>query len=254
MPIVVKSTEELPESKSFNKTPKVHELGKGDYICKVMDTRFNPSNERFNESYYIDLKVVEGPKGVGSECHWCKYPQDAKGGKNKKTGKLFTAKQAQAADEVAVQKATAAIYGLAANEAGELTQEQMDAAFPPDSDPETREPFTSPVNGRFVRVRVKTYTKDDGTEGGFGEIFPCDRAPEPEKGKAAPAAAKTEDKPEAKKPALPGKPAAKKPFIEAAELAGFIPYDGNPGFFLRLEGGEPVEVVGESDVKSKLGY
>lgn len=254
MPIKPRSKAELPETKEFAKSIKLSTPG--DYICTVIDTRMNPESDRFNESYYIDFKVESGPANVGEEAHVCKYPADASGGKNKRTGQTFSKKQAREKDEIRVQQWLAACYGLAWDDSGELAdggtlEGQFDLCFSGE-DPETRERGSSPVAGRTILVRCKSNGKKGEDERFYSEVYPCtvEKSAESKTKAAATTAAKA-------KPGLPPKPAkaaAKPTFEEAYEQAGYAEYPGEPDYLLRMEGGEAVETVVKEDIAQQLGY
>ncbi len=266
MPIKPRNAAKLPAN--FEKSLKLDVPG--DYICTVVDTRFNPENDRFNESYYIDFKVVEGPAYIGREAHVCKYPQDAKGGKNKKTGKVFSSKQAREKDEIRVQQWLVACYGLTWDQAGEFAEGGVDDdgnEIEPGSlagefdkcftgeDPETRVKGSSPVAGNKILVRVKAYGKDDdGKEKCFSDIYPFIEGES--KASAAPAAKAAAPTGTAKKaPPPPPKAKAKPSFEDAAAAAGYQPYEGMENEYMVLyQNGEPVETFEIADVKAKLGY
>jgi hypothetical protein len=255
MPIKARKQEQLPEQKEFTKSIKLNVAG--DYICDVVDTRMNPESERFNESYYFDFKVESGPANVGEEAHVCKYPADAKGGKNKKTGQVFSSKQAREKDEIRIQQWLAACYGLDWDDAGELAEGgkyegAMEACFTGE-DPETRVKGSSPVAGNKILVRCKSNGKKGEDERFYSDIYPLKDGTTASAPKAA---AKQAEAASATKKAPPPPPAAKKPSFEAAaEAAGYQPYPGMENqYMVRYEGGEPVETVELADVKAKLGY
>ncbi len=254
MPIKPRAKADLPETKEFSKSIK---LGTpGDYICTVVDTRMNPESDRFSESYYIDFKVESGPAHIGEEAHVCKYPADASGGKNKRTGQTFSKKQAREKDEIRVQQWLAACFGLTWDESGELAEGgtldgQFDACFTGE-DPETRVRGSSPVAGNTILVRCKSNGKKGEDERFYSEVYPYTGDKKPA---SAPAAAKPAAAPAAKaKPALPPKPATKPSFEAAYEAAGYAEYPGEPDYLVRMEGGEAVETVVKADIAAKLGY
>jgi hypothetical protein len=251
MPIKPKAKSDLPETKTFEKSIKLQTPG--DYICEVIDTRMNPESDRFSESYYIDFKVISGPANVGDEAHVCKYPADASGGKNKRTGQTFSKKQAREKDEIRVQQWLAACFGLSWDDAGELAEGgtldgQFDACFTGE-DPETRVRGSSPAAGNTILVRCKSNGKKGEDERFYSEVYPFTG----EKPAAAPAKAAAPAATKAK-PALPAKPAPKPTFEAAYEAAGYAEYPGEADYLLRMEGGEAVETVEKADIRKQLGY
>lgn len=259
MPIKPRKQEELPKGTDFVKSIKLSAAG--DYICEIIDTRLNLANERFNESYYIDFKVLSGPKDVGAEACVCKYPDDAKGGKNKKTGQVFSSKQAQQKDKDRVQQWSAACLGLEWEQAGVFSEDDPEytaeygAAWDQmwsGEDAETRVKGSSPVAGNKILVRCKSNGKKSEEEKFYSEVLPFKEGATASAPKtSAPAAPATKKAP----PPPPPKKAEKPSFESAAETAGYQPYPGmEDQYMVRYENGEAVESVEIADVKAKLGY
>jgi hypothetical protein len=254
MPIKPRSQEELPKQAEFSKTIKLNVPG--DYIAEVVDTRMNLADDRFNESYYFDFKVLEGPANVGVEAHVCKYPDDAKGGKNKRTGQTFSSKQAQQKDKDRVQQWAIACLGLGWDQAGLFADDEKYAGLWDEmftgEDAETRVRGSSPAAGNKILVRCKSNGKSGDDERFYSEIYPFK---EGDKASAAPKAAVAPASTKKATPPPPPKKEAKPTFEKAAEDAGFVPYPGmETEYMIRMEGGEQVETVEIADVRKSLGY
>lgn len=254
MPIKPRAQEDMPKASEFAKSIKLSVPG--DYICEVVDTRLNLASDRFNESYYFDFKVLEGPSNIGLEAHACKYPDDAKGGKNKKTGQTFSSKQAKEKDEKRVQAWAAACAGLSPDQAGLFATDPeyiklWDEMFTGE-DAETRVRGSSPVAGNKLLVRVKSNGKSGDEERFYSELY---LYKEGDKASAAPKAKPASAAPAKAAPPPPPKTAEKPTFEVAAEAAGFQPYPGMESeYMVRMEGGEAVETVEIADVRKSLGY
>ncbi len=218
---------------------KSGDLAPADYLATIKATRLH-SDERFGDGYFVDFvidsvitaKTDDAEKFVGKESSFGKFPENAKGGTNAKTGKVLSAKQAREKDEIAVQIAAAAIFGLSKDRAGELTQEQFDSIFEAGAERDA-----SPVIGQKIVVRATTYAPGKV----FIPLLPVgESAPVAEKA-AAPA-----------KKAPPAPKAAKPSFEEAVAKAGFVEREEPEfkGWFYNETTGEQLDT---DDLKVKLG-
>lgn len=220
---------------------KSGDLAPADYLATIKATRLH-SDERFGDGYFVDFVIDSvvttkddtAESFVGKESSFGKFPENAKGGTGK-SGKTLSAKQAREKDEIAVQIAAAAIFGLPKDRAGELTQEQFDSIFE-----EGAERDSSPVIGQKILVRATTYAPGKV----FITLLPVgDAAPATEAPKAAPAAKKA--------PPAPSK-ASKPTFEQALTAAGWTERDEPEykGWFYNDAGDQ----LDTDDLKKHLGY
>lgn len=217
---------------------KSGELAPADYSATIKATRLH-SDDRFGDGYFIDFiidgvlvdKTGEAAAFIGKESSFGKFPENAKGGTGK-TGKTLSAKQAREKDEIAVQIAAAAVFGLPKDRAGELTQAQFDSIFEAGAERDA-----SPAIGTKIIVRATTYAPGKV----FITVLPSDA---PAEKAVAPAAAP--------KKAPPAPKAAKPSFEEAAAKAGFVEREEPEfkGWFYNETTGEQLDT---DDLRAKLG-
>ncbi len=100
----------------------------GRYKVKVVEFRHNPETEDRNQSFFIDLEIVEGPRDIGMITYVAWFDDPSKYTTTfMPDGRQFTGKQKRAKDVARFQGYVAAALGLSKPEL--LTQEQADQAF-----------------------------------------------------------------------------------------------------------------------------
>jgi hypothetical protein len=215
---------------------KSADLAAADYLATIKATRLH-TDQRFGDGYFVDFVIDSvittkddtAQDFVGKESSFGKFPENAKGGTNAKTGKVLSAKQAREKDEIAVQIAAAAIFGLPKDRAGELTQEQFDSIFEAGAERDA-----SPVIGHKIIVRATNYAPGKA----YITLLPAGTTSGAEKAAA---------------PAKKAPPAPKPSFADAVWMAGFVEREEPEfkGWFYNETTGEQLDT---DDLKVKLGY